>query len=140
MAKVKTKGNDGDVTAFLNSVEDEKKKTDSFHLLHLISEITNKQAAMWGGSIVGFDSYHTVYASGREAHWPIVGFSPRKQNLTLYIMPGFDRYGHLLQKLGKHKVGKACLYIKKMEDIDEAVLKELIQESVNYMRQKYHNS
>jgi len=138
MAEIKTKRNDGDVAAFLNRVEDDKKRADSFQLLQIMEEITGKKPEMWGGSIIGFDSYHYVYASGREGDWPIVGFSPRKQNLTVYIMPGFDRYEALMQKLGKHKIGKSCLYIKKLKDVDEAVLKELIQESVSYMRNKYH--
>lgn len=95
---------------------------------------------MWGSSIVGFGSYHYQYASGREGDWPIVGFSPRKQNLTLYIMNGFDRYESLLARLGKHKTGKSCLYLNKLEDVDLQLLRELIQESVAYMKNKYPHS
>ena len=138
MAELKTKRNDRDVITFLNSVENEKRRTDSFHILEVMKELTEKEPEMWGGSIIGFDTYNATYASGREVSWPIVGFSPRKQSLTLYIMPGFDRYEDLMQKLGKYKTGKSCLYIKKLEDVEESILKELIQESVKYMRAKYH--
>lgn len=138
MAEVKTKRNEGDVIAFLNNVENEKRRTDSFRILEIMKELTGKEPEMWGDSIVGFDSYNATYASGRKVSWPIVGFSPRKQNLTTYIMPGFDRYEGLMQKLGKYKTGKSCLYINRLEDVEESVLKELIQESVKYMREKYH--
>ncbi|MEM6699472.1 MAG: DUF1801 domain-containing protein [Bacteroidota bacterium] len=137
MAEVKTKRNDGDVIAFLNSVENGKRRTDSLRMLEIMKELTGASPEMWGGSIIGFDSYHYVYASGKEGDWPIVGFSPRKQNLTLYIMTGFDRYEELMQKLGKYKTGKSCLYIKRLEDVEEEVLKELIRESVDYMRTEY---
>jgi len=137
MAEVKTKKNEGDVIAFLNSVENEKRRSDSFQMLEMMKELTGKEPEMWGGSIIGFDSYHYVYASGKEGDWPIVGFSPRKQSLTLYIMTGFDRYEELMEKLGKYKTGKSCLYIKKLEDVEESVLRALIQESVAYMRAKY---
>ena len=88
---------------------------------------------MWGSSIVGFGSYHYKYASGREGDSFLTGFSPRKQNLTLYIMAGFDQYEELLKKLGKHTTGKSCLYIKRLENIDLPTLKALIQQSVNHM-------
>ena len=133
MAELKTKRNQGDVKAFLNSVENDKKRQDSFTILELMKQVTGKQPEMWGDSIVGFGSYHYKYASGREGDWFITGFSPRKQNLTLYIMAGFDEYDQLLGKLGKHSIGKSCLYIKKIEDIDMDVLKELVQKSVKHM-------
>ncbi|GAB5493431.1 MAG: hypothetical protein Phog2KO_36460 [Phototrophicaceae bacterium] len=133
MAELKTKKNDSDVEAFLNTIEPEKKRQDSFEILRLMEEVTGEEAKMWGESIIGFGSYHYTYASGREADWMLVGFSPRKQNLTLYIMSGFDEYENLLDKLGKHKTGKSCLYIKKIEDVDTDVLRTLVKESVEHM-------
>jgi hypothetical protein len=133
MAELKTKRNQGDVEAFLNSVPDEKKRQDSFTVLELMKQVTGKKPEMWGDSIVGFGSYHYKYTSGREGDWFVTGFSPRKQNLTLYIMPGFDKYDTLLSKLGKHSTGKSCLYIKKIEDVDVDVLKELVKQSVAHM-------
>jgi len=133
MAELKTKRNKGNVEAFLSSVADEKKKQDSFTILELMKQVTGKEPEMWGDSIVGFGSYHYKYASGREGDWFVTGFSPRKQNLTLYIMAGFDEYDQLLSKLGKHSIGKSCLYIKKVEDVDMDVLKELVKKSVEHM-------
>lgn len=137
MAELKTKLNDESVEDFLNSVEDEQKKKDSFEVLNIMEQITGAEPKMWGSSIVGFGNYHYVYDSGREGDWFIAGFSPRKQALTLYIMAGFSRYDELLQKLGKYKTGKSCLYVKNLQDIDLEVLKELIRSSVEYMREKY---
>ncbi|GAB4422833.1 MAG: hypothetical protein Kow002_12320 [Anaerolineales bacterium] len=136
MAELKTKRNKGDVSAFLKSVPDEKKQQDSFKILELMQEVTGEKPEMWGDSIIGFGSYHYKYASGREAEWMLTGFSPRKQNLTLYIMSGFDEYENLLAKLGKHSTGKSCLYIKKLEDVDTDVLRELVKQSVAHMRGK----
>jgi hypothetical protein len=133
MAELKTKPNDQSVEDFLNKVPDEKKRQDSFAILELMKQVTGDEAIMWGDSIVGFGTYKYKYATGREGEWPITGFSPRKQNLTLYIMSGFDEYNDLLNKLGKHSTGKSCLYIKKMEDIDQDVLRELISKSVKHM-------
>jgi hypothetical protein len=133
MAELKTKRNKGDVEAFLNSVADEKKRQDSFTILELMKKVTGKEPEMWGDSIIGFGNYHYKYASGREGDWFLTGFSPRVQNLTLYIMAGFDDYDQLLGKLGKHSTGKSCLYIKKIEDIDIDVLKELVKQSVEHM-------
>ena len=133
MAEMKTKLNNGDVHAFLNNIPDEKKLQDALTILKLMQEATDAKPKMWGDSIVGFGSYHYKYASGREGDWFLTGFSPRKQNLTLYIMPGFEKYEILLSKLGKHSIGKSCLYIKKMEDVDVDVLEELIKQSVEYM-------
>jgi hypothetical protein len=121
------------VEAFLNSVPDEKKRQDSFAILKLMKEVTGAEPEMWGSSIIGFGSYHYKYASGREGDWMLVGFSPRAQNLTLYIMSGFNECDGLLEKLGKHSTGKSCLYIKRMEDVDKAVLKELVRKSVEHM-------
>jgi hypothetical protein len=133
MTELKTKRTTGDVEAFLNSVQDERKRQDSFAILELMKEVTDAEPEMWGTSIVGFGSYHYKYASGREGDWMLVGFSPRAQNLTLYIMSGFDEYDGLLGRLGKHSIGKSCLYIKRMEDVDKAVLKELVRKSVEHM-------
>jgi len=130
---MKTQKNDASVVDFLNSVPDERKRADSFAVLELMREVTGEEPAMWGDSIVGFGSYRYKYASGRQGDWMLTGFSPRKQNLTLYIMSGFDDYESLLADLGKHKTGKACLYIKKLEDIDLVVLRELVRQSVAHM-------
>ena len=133
MAELKTKRNKRSVKAFLDSFPDEKKRRDSFTILELMKKVTGKEPEMWGDSIVGFGEYHYKYASGREGDWFLTGFSPRVQNLTLYIMAGFDQYEALLSKLGKHSTGKSCLYIKKIEDIDIAVLEELVRRSVEHM-------
>lgn len=134
MAELKTQKNDGSVTDFLNQVENEKKRADSFAILELMEAVTGEEPKMWGTSIVGFGDYHYKYASGREGDWFLTGFSPRKQNLTLYIMSSFSEIDPLLQKLGKHTTGKGCLYIKKLEDVDQEVLKELISQSVEHMK------
>ena len=135
MAELKTKVNDASVDKFLKSIPDETKREDSYQLLDLMKQITGREPKMWGSSIVGFGSYHYVYDTGREGDWFVTGFSPRKQNLTLYIMPGFQEYDDLLKKLGKHSTGKSCLYIKKLDDVDRKVLKQLITKSVNRMKQ-----
>ncbi|RLT41381.1 MAG: DUF1801 domain-containing protein [Chloroflexi bacterium] len=132
MAELKTQQNDASVTDFINGV-DEKRRDDCFALLDLMSEVTGAPAKMWGTAIVGFGEYHYKGASGREGDWMLVGFSPRKQNLTLYIMSGFDRYDELLAKLGKHSTGKSCLYIKRLADVDRDVLRQLVAASVAHM-------
>ena len=137
MAELKTKVNDESVEKFLNNVSDNRKRNDSFTVLELMKKITKSEPKMWGSSIVGFGSYHYKYESGREGDFFLTGFSPRKQNLTIYIMAGFKRFGELMKKLGKYKTGKSCLYIKTLEDIDIKVLKELIADSVKYMKEKY---
>ena len=134
MAKLKTEQNDGDVEAFLNRVDDEKKRDDAFATLDIMKKITRTDPKMWGPSIVGFGSYHYRYASGREGDWFLCGFSPRKQNLTLYIMAGFGSYGTLLANLGKHKTGKSCLYVKRLDDIHLPTLKKLIKASVAHVK------
>ena len=133
MAELKTKRNDQSVEAFLGKVEDDKKRADSYAILKLMQQVTGAKPEMWGDSIIGFGSYHYQYASGRAGDWPLTGFSPRVQNLTLYITSGFDRYEALLAKLSKYTTGKGCLYIKKLEDIDQEVLKELVRQSVDHM-------
>lgn len=139
MAELKTKRNKGDVEAFLNSVSDEKNRRDSFTILELMKQVTGEEPEMWGDSIVGFGSYHYKYESGREGDWFVTGFSPRKQNLTLYIMSGFDEYDNLMSRLGKYKTGKSCLYIKKIDDVDQDVLQELVKKSVEHMEESRLN-
>ena len=132
--EIKTRVNDASVEDFLNSVGDESKREDSFEILKLMEEVTKEPPKMWGPSIIGFGSYHYKGAGGREGDWMLTGFSPRKQNLTLYLMGGFEKYGDLLQKLGKYKTSVGCLYIKKLDDVDKTVLKELIAENVKTMK------
>ena len=133
MAELKTKLTDASVKDFLDGIADERKRQDSYAILAMMQEVTGVEAKMWGDSIVGFGSYHYKYASGREADWMLVGFSPRKQNLTLYIMSGFEQYDQLLQRLGKHSTAKSCLYIKRLADVDLTVLRELVELSVEHM-------
>ncbi len=134
MAELKTKPTDADVLAFLHEVESEKKREDALAILALMQEVTGEPAKMWGSSIIGFGSYHYKYASGHEGDACLTGFSPRKQNLVLYILAGFEQYDALLAKLGKHKTGKSCLYINKLADIDQNVLRELVAQSVAHMK------
>lgn len=135
MAELKTQPNEQNVEDFLNNVENETKRKDSFSILEMMKEETGAEPIMWGDSIIGFGSYQYKYASGRDAEWFLTGFSPRKQNLTLYIMSGFDEYDDLLGKLGKHSTGKSCLYIKKLEDVDQDVLRDLVSKSVEHMKE-----
>jgi len=134
MAEPKTKPNDQSVERFLDRIADDQKRQDCFILLELMKQVTKTEPKLWGSSIVGFGSYHYKYASGREGDWPLIGFSPRKQNLTLYIMAGFEEYDELLNTLGKHTVGKSCLYVKRLADIDLPTLKKLVRQSVRHMR------
>lgn len=134
-AEVKTKVNDASVTKFLDSVTDEQKRNDCFEILKIMKQVTREEPKMWGTSIVGFGSYHYKGKSGREGDWMLVGFSPRKQNLTLYLMGGFDTHAALLDKLGKYTTGAGCLYIKKLDDVNKKVLKELVQASVKRMKE-----
>lgn len=137
MAELKTKATDKNVEEFLNGIENDKRRQDSFAVLKLMKEVTGMEPRMWGDTMVGFGSYHYKYATGREGDAMITGFSPRKQNLTLYIMGGFDQYDRLMDKLGKFKTGKACLYVNKLEDIDVETLRELVRQSVDYMTITY---
>lgn len=130
MAELKTKVNDQPVATFLDGVADEGRRQDCYTILEMMKKATRAEPKMWGDSIVGFGSYHYTYASGRGGDWLLTGFSPRKQNLTLYLMSGFSDFEELLSRLGKHKTGKGCLYIKKLADVDLAVLQELIDQSV----------
>lgn len=134
---LKTQRNDADVQAFLESVPQDRRRREGLMLLEMMQRVTGCEAAMWGTSIVGFGSYRYTNSSGKEAGWFLTGFSPRKQSLSLYIMPGFESYRALLQRLGKFKTGRSCLYINKMEDVDAAIVEELIRLSVEEMRQRY---
>jgi hypothetical protein len=137
MPELKTKPTDQDVVGFINAVTDERVRTDCFTLLELMGRITGSQARMWGASMVGFGVYTYKYATGHKGEAFISGFSPRKQNLTLYIMAGFERYDTLMSKLGKHTTGKSCLYVKRLSDIELPVLTDLITQSVAHMRANY---
>ena len=130
MAELKTKKNKASVEGFLAAIEPEQKQADSRAIVELMKKVTGEEPAMWGGTIVGCGNYHYKYDSGRESDWMKVGFAPRKQTLTIYIMSGFERYEELMSKLGKHSTGKSCLYIKKLDDVDLGVLEELMRESV----------
>ena len=129
MAEMKTKVNDASVEELLNSVEDEQKRKDSLEIVKIMKQVTKKEPKMWGPAIIGFGSYHYKYESGREGDMPQIGFSPRKQNLTLYIGVGDNSDNPLLKKLGKYTTGKVCLYIKKLADVDRKILQKLIKES-----------
>jgi hypothetical protein len=133
----KTLPTDASVDDFVAAVEAPGRRADAQALLALMREITHDPGQMWGPSIVGFGRYHYVYASGREGDWPKIGFSPRKSNLVLYIMPGFAGYDELLQRLGKHKTGSSCLYLNKLADVDPAVLRELIAAAWEEMGRRY---
>lgn len=139
MAELKTQRNKTSVAKFLSSIEDEQKRKDSKDLLKLYKDVLKEKPEMWGDSMIGFGSFH--YKSERskqEGDWPLTGFSPRKQNLSIYIMSGVNNYKSLLDKLGKFKVSSgSCLYIKRLSDIDTAILKELIVDSVQDMKNKY---
>ena len=131
----KTKLSTESVEAFLNTVEHEKKRQDCFKILEIMKSITKAAPKMWGKSIIGFGSYHYKYESGREGDWFLTGFSPRKQNLTIYLMTGFN--DPLMEDLGKYKTGKSCLYIKQLEDIDTVLLKQLIINSIKKLGKMY---
>lgn len=133
MAEVKTKPSDMSVEAFIKGIEDERIRRDSKKLVSLMSKVTGEKPRVWGTGIVGFGTVHTKYASGREGDWPLVGFAPRKKNLTFYLMSGFVGYDDLLSKLGKHTTGKACLYVKTLDAVDEVVLAELVRRSVAHV-------
>jgi hypothetical protein len=135
MAKpLKTQRNSASVKAFIDEVADERKRKDARAVLAMMEEITGEKPAMWGSSIVGFGSYHYIYASGQEGDWPLAAFSPRKDNLTLYLMPGFEEASDLLDKLGKHKTGVSCLYLKSLDDVHMPTLKALVRQSVKRMK------
>lgn len=134
---MKTTETDASVDAFLNGVMPDRRRQDGMALRDMIQRLTGLEPKMWGPSIVGFGRYHYKYDSGREGDLFLTGFSPRKTSLSIYIMPGFSDFDGLMAKLGKHKTGKSCLYVNKLDDVDLRVLEELIQRSVDFMRQKY---
>jgi len=127
MAEQKTKPTNQSVKEFLNKIPEPERREDCFAVAKIMEEITGEKPTMWGPSIVGFGSYRYKYASGREGDWPMMGFSPRKKDLTLYIMMGFERHADLMEKLGKHSTGKSCLYIKRLSDVHIPTLKKLIK-------------
>jgi len=137
MAENKTKPTKLSVTAFIKGIESPDMRRDAKKVSAMMRKTTGSRARMWGPSIVGFGEYHYKYDSGREGDFMITGFSPRKQALTLYVVPGFKPFEPLMKKLGKYKTGKSCLYIKRLSDIDESVLEKLIAGSVKHMRNKY---
>lgn len=140
MAELKTKERNASVTAFLSGITDKRKRADCKTIAKMMREATGKRAKMWGTSMVGFDRYDYRYASGRSGTFMITGFSPRAQNIAVYIMPGFGKFAALMKKLGKHRTGKSCLYLKRLSDVDSSVLARLITESVREMRRKYGDS
>ena len=142
MAELKTKKNNASVSAFINKVPDEQKRKDAKELLKIFREATGKRPKMWGSSIIGYGQYHyKSERSSQEGDWPLIGFSPRKQQLSIYIMPGIKNYPQYLKKIGKHKANLSCsgscLYIKKLEDVNVSVLKQLIKQSVKDMQKRY---
>lgn len=137
MAELKTQENDASVQDFLEGVAHERRRQDGLVVHDIMKRVTGTEPRMWGASIVGYGRYEYKYESSREGAWFLTGFSPRKQALTVYIMPGFREYEDLMATLGKHKTGKSCLYINKLDDIDLAVLEQLIRLSVAWMKRKY---
>lgn len=135
MAEPKTRPTTESVEKFLNGIADEQRRKDCFRLVEMMKAATKADAAMWGTSIVGFGKHQYKYGSGTKGEWLLIGFSPRKNDLTLYLMSGFSRHAELLKKLGKHKTGKGCLYLKKLADVDESTLKTLIKQSVAEIKQ-----
>lgn len=133
----KTQPTANSIAEFISSIEDERRRDECRQLIDLMRRESGEEPVVWGPAIIGFGQYHYRYESGREGDFMRVGFSPRKQNLSIYIIPGFEPYQRLLQRLGKHKLGKSCLYIKRLEDVDLSVLTELIRDSLNDMKQRY---
>ena len=137
MSEAKTQRNDADVDAFIEGVENQRRREDCRVVVDMLRRVSGLEPEMWGDNIIGFGSYDYVYASGHSGSWPRIGCSPRKQSMTLYIMPGFDRYEELLSRLGKHRTGSSCLYVNKLADVDLEVLEELAVASLAHMDAKY---
>jgi len=133
----KTKETDQSVVEFINEVESPKKREDAYKLLDIFEETTGYEAKMWGPSIIGFGSYHYVYPTGHEGDAPLVGFSPRKAKISIYLATGDTEREALLSQLGKHTSGKACVYINKLDDIDVNILKQLIRQSITFLQNLY---
>ncbi|MFN7927064.1 MAG: DUF1801 domain-containing protein [Blastocatellia bacterium] len=134
MAELKTQKTTASVKAFLDTIADEQRRADCFAVVEMMKQATNAEPTMWGTAIVGFGHYHYRYASGRENDWFLIGFSPRKQDLTLYFCDGLQPYTDLLKQLGKHKASKSCVYIKRLTDIDLTVLQQMMQQSVTNIK------
>ncbi len=139
MAENKNQPTTHSVKAFIDAVENDKRRTDAYTLFELFNRIMPEPAVLWGESLIGYGRYHYKYDSGREGDFFLTGFAPRKQNLSVYIIAGFEPFAALLAKLGKYKTGASCLYINKLEDIDLNILEQLIKESVALMRKNYGN-
>jgi len=137
MAELKTRVSAASVDAFLKRNTAGERREDCLAVMKIMKQATKAEPRMWGTSIVGFGTYTYKYGSGATGDWPVTGFSPRKQNLTLYIMPGFERFSSLMKKLGKYKTGRSCLYVKRLSDVDPKILKELVVESVRHMKAAY---
>jgi hypothetical protein len=137
MAENKTRPTDADVAAYLDAVAPERRRADAMRLDALFREVTGWAPRLWGGSIIGYGSYRYRYDSGREGEFLATGFAPRKANLSIYIMPGYADFGDILARLGKHKTGKACLYVNRLSDVDEAVLAELIRAGLEDLRTRW---
>jgi len=137
MAELKTKQTTASVEDFINAVKDENVREDCWAVVKLMQDITKAEPKMWGPSIVGFGLYTYRYASGKTGDWMLTGFSPRKQNLTLYVMPGFDGYDELMDKLGNFTCGKSCIYVKRLSDLHLPTLKKLITASIKHLRKTY---
>ena len=137
MSQNKTTANKLSVKAFVDAIEDSQKRKDCRALMKTMSRLTGNRAKMWGASIVGYGSYHYRYASGREGDFFLMGFSPRKQALTIYVVAGFSHFPKLMKQLGKYKTGKSCLYVKRLDDVDPDVLEELLAQSRDYLRRTY---
>ena len=136
MPELKTRPTRASVTRFIQRQPDEQTRADCLTLVAMMKEVTGEKAVMWGPSIIGFGAFRLVYANGSEADWPIAAFSPRQRDLTLYLMDVFERRPELMKKLGKHRTGKVCLYIRRLADVDLKVLKKLVVASVGYGRKK----
>lgn len=137
MYKLKTQPRNTDVLAFIDAVDHPKKKEDAYKLLDIFSETTGIEPKMWGESIIGFGQYHYTYATGHEGDAPLVGYSPRKARFSLYFATGDEKRKDLLQEFGKHKAGKGCVYVNKLDDIDVDVLKKLIDQSISFLTETY---
>jgi hypothetical protein len=133
MAEPKTKMTEASVTKFVEGVADEQKRDDCFAVMKMMRKVSGAEPKMWGTSIVGFGTHRYVYATGRELDWPLIGFAPRKENITLYLTPGVGQ-DPLFKKLGKHKTSKGCLYIKSLSDVDTSVLEKIIKASLKKMK------
>jgi hypothetical protein len=131
MAELKTQPTKSSVTDFINNVSDEQRRKDCKEVVKIMKEVTGAKPVMWGSSIVGFGRHLYKYASGREGEWPVAAFSPRKNDLTIYFMPGFQDDTDLMSRLGKYKTGKSCLYLKTLADVDANALRKLIEKSVD---------